>query len=96
MDSKKEIVISFKGVFDYIRDKDLEIENWRYKHLKEFKENKKLQEQLYKIKEYIKNREEEYNNADEVSRSSIDSWQYGKLINDILELLEEIKWIQNK
>lgn len=54
-------------------------------------QNKRYKEVLDKIKEYIKNRKEEYNNATELSRECISSWHYCKLINDILELLEGIE-----
>ena len=55
------------------------------------KELDKYKNVIDKIKEYIKTRKEEYNNSDEITRSWIGPWYCCKMINNILELLEEVK-----
>lgn len=51
---KNNITINFTSIIDYLRDKDAEIENWRYKHLKLFKEQKHLQEKINKALSILK------------------------------------------
>lgn len=48
----KEINIDFTGLTEYLRDKDREIEEWRYRQLRDFKEKQHYKELLLKIKEY--------------------------------------------
>lgn len=50
--NKEEITINFTGIIDYLREKDLEIEHWRYKHLNEFKSRKRYEEIIDKATNY--------------------------------------------
>lgn len=51
-ESKINNIIDLKELVDYMREKDLEIEHWRYKHLKEFKSRKRCEERIDKATNY--------------------------------------------
>lgn len=53
-DKDTNIIIIFTSIFDYIRDKDIEIENWRLKHLKELKIRKHYEELIARALDILK------------------------------------------
>ena len=73
---ENNITINFTSIIDYIKDKDIEIENWRYKHLKLFREQKHLQEKITKALSILKTED-----------GTIPDYQ---IIEDTIEILEEV------
>lgn len=73
---ENNITINFTSIIDYLRDKDIEIENWRYKHLKLFKEQKYLQEKINKALSKLKSEDR-----------TISDYQ---IIEETIEILEEV------
>ena len=53
--NNKEIVFNIiDPLINYIKDKDIEIENWRLKHLKEFKRRKHYEELIARALDILK------------------------------------------
>ena len=85
----KEINISFKEIVDYIRDKDFEIESWRYKHLKEFKEKQKYKLRNEKAIKLLK----EVGCYDEETKTFCDDiWEELERLDDVISDLKYEIW----
>ena len=50
--NKEEITINFVGITDYLRDRDIEIENLRYENNKRYQEIQRLQNLIDKTTNY--------------------------------------------
>jgi len=79
-ESKINNIIDLKELVDYMREKDLEIEHWRYKHLKEFKSRKRCEERIDKAMSYYLKELSQCSHIDDVAV-------------EMFNLLEGNKWL---
>lgn len=79
--NNKEIVFNIiDPLINYIKDKDVEIENWRLKHLKEFKRRKYYEELISRALDILKTT---YDVKDyEIIEDVTDLLEKGKIINE--------------
>ena len=93
MNKENNITINLTALVDYIRDKDFEIESWRFKHLEKFKENKKLQDQLNKQKEVLDKALYWLSENTHYTDFNVDKLVLDENVNlkELFELLEEIE-----